>query len=167
MCAMFPGGPRPDGGQGEHGHCSRDRNCEGNRQEVLVDKRSGPGAVQVPSRGGRRYHWLGSGPVLSILAHALRQPQSRAFVALNSAFLLAKPNTVPLESLIHWLDTPASYPPAPLIWLCAQGCLGMKLGEERELVIPAHEGYGANGFPAWGIPAGGTLNFTIEVLKIE
>eukprot|EP00035_Acanthoeca_spectabilis_P020244 m.431837 g.431837 ORF g.431837 m.431837 type:complete len:118 (+) comp17354_c0_seq1:81-434(+) len=48
-----------------------------------------------------------------------------------------------------------------------QGCLGMKLGEERELVIPAHEGYGANGFPAWGIPAGGTLNFTIEVLKIE
>uniref|UniRef100_A0A7S3JMP9 peptidylprolyl isomerase n=1 Tax=Aureoumbra lagunensis TaxID=44058 RepID=A0A7S3JMP9_9STRA len=48
-----------------------------------------------------------------------------------------------------------------------QGCLGMKLGEIRELVIPASEGYGANGFPAWGIPPGGTLNFTLECLKIE
>eukprot|EP00999_Lentomonas_sp_LEN2_P001663 NODE_2742_length_511_cov_36.080729_g2692_i0.p1 GENE.NODE_2742_length_511_cov_36.080729_g2692_i0~~NODE_2742_length_511_cov_36.080729_g2692_i0.p1 ORF type:complete len:117 (-),score=25.38 NODE_2742_length_511_cov_36.080729_g2692_i0:85-435(-) len=48
-----------------------------------------------------------------------------------------------------------------------QGCLGMKLGEERELIIPAEEGYGSNGFPAWGIPPGGTLNFTIEILKIQ
>merc|ERR1712224_893911 len=47
-----------------------------------------------------------------------------------------------------------------------QGCLGMLEGEERELIIPADEGYGAAGFPAWGIPPGGTLNFTIEVLKI-
>ena len=28
----------------------------------------------------------------------------------------------------------------------------MQLGEERELVIPGHEGYGPRGFPAWGIP---------------
>merc|ERR1712173_129254 len=48
-----------------------------------------------------------------------------------------------------------------------QGCLGMKVGGIRELIIPAKEGYGDNGFPAWGIPRGGTLNFTIEVLKIE
>eukprot|EP00457_Paulinella_chromatophora_P019138 gb/GEZN01020706.1/.p1 GENE.gb/GEZN01020706.1/~~gb/GEZN01020706.1/.p1 ORF type:complete len:105 (-),score=19.00 gb/GEZN01020706.1/:302-616(-) len=48
-----------------------------------------------------------------------------------------------------------------------QGCLGMQLGETRELLIPAAEGYGEGGFPAWGIPAGGTLNFTIEVLKIN
>ena len=48
-----------------------------------------------------------------------------------------------------------------------QGCLGMKLGEVRKLRIPAHEGYGASGFPAWGIPAGGTLNFEIELLKVE
>jgi FKBP-type peptidyl-prolyl cis-trans isomerase len=47
-----------------------------------------------------------------------------------------------------------------------QGCLGMELGESRKLRIPADEGYGANGFPAWGIPAGGTLLFEIEVLSI-
>ena len=48
-----------------------------------------------------------------------------------------------------------------------QGCLGMQVGEVRELIIPAHEGYGANGFPAWGIPPGGTLNFTLECLSIQ
>eukprot|EP00669_Euglena_mutabilis_P013074 TRINITY_DN7821_c0_g1_i1.p3 TRINITY_DN7821_c0_g1~~TRINITY_DN7821_c0_g1_i1.p3 ORF type:complete len:119 (+),score=42.87 TRINITY_DN7821_c0_g1_i1:64-420(+) len=48
-----------------------------------------------------------------------------------------------------------------------QGCLGMALGEVRELLIPADEGYGQKGFPAWGIPPGGSLNFTIEVLKIQ
>ena len=47
-----------------------------------------------------------------------------------------------------------------------QGLLGMKLGEERQVVIPGHEGYGAGGFPAWGIPPNGTLDFTLEVLKI-
>ena len=34
------------------------------------------------------------------------------------------------------------------------------------LKIPADEGYGNAGFPAWGIPPGGTLYFEIEVLKI-
>lgn len=47
-----------------------------------------------------------------------------------------------------------------------QGCLGMKINEVRKLRIPAHEGYGKNGFPAWGIPPGGTLNFEIELLKV-
>ena len=47
-----------------------------------------------------------------------------------------------------------------------KGCLGMKVGEVRELVIPAAEGYGAGGFPAWGIPPGGTLTFTLECLAI-
>ena len=42
----------------------------------------------------------------------------------------------------------------------------MKLGETRKLRIPAHEGYGKNGFPAWGIPPGGTLLFEIEVLEV-
>ena len=48
-----------------------------------------------------------------------------------------------------------------------QGCLGMQVGEIRELDIPAHEGYGARGFPAWGIPPNGGLVFTIEVLRID
>eukprot|EP00322_Chrysochromulina_rotalis_P030880 CAMPEP_0115867562 /NCGR_PEP_ID=MMETSP0287-20121206/20830_1 /TAXON_ID=412157 /ORGANISM="Chrysochromulina rotalis, Strain UIO044" /LENGTH=122 /DNA_ID=CAMNT_0003322167 /DNA_START=24 /DNA_END=392 /DNA_ORIENTATION=- len=48
-----------------------------------------------------------------------------------------------------------------------QGLLGMQLGEERQVIIPAHEGYGAAGFPAWGIPPGGTLDFTLEVLEIK
>ena len=48
-----------------------------------------------------------------------------------------------------------------------QGCLGMKIGEERLLEIPAHEGYGENGFPQWGIPPGGTLFFTLECLAIK
>ena len=48
-----------------------------------------------------------------------------------------------------------------------QGLLGMKLGESRQVIIPAAEGYGAAGFPAWGIPPGGTLDFTLEVLAIK
>merc|ERR1712216_967397 len=48
-----------------------------------------------------------------------------------------------------------------------EGMLGMKLGEVRKLEIPAHEGYGEGGFPAWGIPPGGTLLFEIEVLSIN
>ena len=48
-----------------------------------------------------------------------------------------------------------------------QGCLGMAVGEVRQLDIPAHEGYGANGFPAWGIPKNGGLQFIIEILGIN
>mmetsp|Transcript_9122 Transcript_9122/g.23849 ORF Transcript_9122/g.23849 Transcript_9122/m.23849 type:complete len:184 (+) Transcript_9122:54-605(+) len=48
-----------------------------------------------------------------------------------------------------------------------QGCLGMQVGEERRLIIPAEEGYGKGGFPAWGIPPGGTLDFTLECLSID
>ena len=35
------------------------------------------------------------------------------------------------------------------------------------MIIPGAEGYGAAGFPAWGIPPNGTLDFELEVLKIE
>merc|ERR1719420_1834369 len=48
-----------------------------------------------------------------------------------------------------------------------QGCLGMQVGEERELLIPGHEAYGAAGFPAWGITPNATLNFTLECLSIK
>ena len=71
----------------------------------------------------------------------------------------------------HPISHPRTHPPprslCRVITGWDQGCLGMKIGEERELLIPAHEGYGAAGFPAWGIPPGGTLNFTLECLKIE
>mmetsp|Transcript_18928 Transcript_18928/g.29583 ORF Transcript_18928/g.29583 Transcript_18928/m.29583 type:complete len:96 (-) Transcript_18928:182-469(-) len=48
-----------------------------------------------------------------------------------------------------------------------QGCLGMQLGEVRKLDIPADEGYGSRGFPAWGIPPNGGLVFEIEILSIN
>merc|ERR1719261_946710 len=48
-----------------------------------------------------------------------------------------------------------------------QGALGMKVGEIRKLVIPANEGYGESGFPAWGIPPGGVLEFTIECISVQ
>lgn len=47
------------------------------------------------------------------------------------------------------------------------GVLGMKVKEVRDITIPAKEGYGVGGFPAWGIPPNGTLCFTIEVLNIN
>lgn len=47
-----------------------------------------------------------------------------------------------------------------------QGCLGMRVGETRALRIPADEGYGSGGFPAWGIPGGATLEFMLECLSI-
>merc|ERR1711865_106188 len=48
-----------------------------------------------------------------------------------------------------------------------QGLLGARIGETRKLDIPAKEGYGERGFPAWGIPPGGGLLFEIEVLSIN
>eukprot|EP01134_Creolimax_fragrantissima_P006863 CFRG6863T1 len=48
-----------------------------------------------------------------------------------------------------------------------QGCLGMKVGEVRKLIIPGHEGYGSKGFPAWGIPPNGTLDFTLECISVQ
>ncbi len=47
------------------------------------------------------------------------------------------------------------------------GCLGMRVGETRKLAIPAREGYGAAGFPQWGIPPNADLEFTIECLHIK
>jgi len=48
-----------------------------------------------------------------------------------------------------------------------QGCLGMKKGEVRHLEIPSAEGYGASGFPGWGIPENSGLRFEIEVITIK
>ena len=48
-----------------------------------------------------------------------------------------------------------------------QGLLGAATGESRKLDIPAEEGYGAKGFPAWGIPPNGGLYFEITVVEIK
>jgi U3 small nucleolar RNA-associated protein 21 len=47
------------------------------------------------------------------------------------------------------------------------GCLGMQIGERRVLQIPPQEGYGAAGFPAWNIPGGATLRFTLDCVSID
>lgn len=48
-----------------------------------------------------------------------------------------------------------------------KGVFGMKEGGVRVLKITPDEGYGAGGFPAWGIPPNGTLLFLIECLKVN
>ncbi|MEV7780357.1 FKBP-type peptidyl-prolyl cis-trans isomerase [Kitasatospora sp. NPDC088351] len=46
-----------------------------------------------------------------------------------------------------------------------QGVVGMKVGGRRELVIPAHLGYG-NQSPTPLIPAGSTLIFVVDLLGV-
>jgi hypothetical protein len=48
-----------------------------------------------------------------------------------------------------------------------KGAMGMRVNEVRKLRIPAAEGYGENGFPAWGIPPKAELEFELEVLSIK
>lgn len=45
------------------------------------------------------------------------------------------------------------------------GVLGMKVGEKRQLIIPARHGYGDTGIGS--IPGGATLIFEVELLKIN
>ena len=44
--------------------------------------------------------------------------------------------------------------------------VSLRTGEERLVTIGGDEGYGAKGFPAWGIAPMATLEFTLEMLKI-
>jgi FKBP-type peptidyl-prolyl cis-trans isomerase len=48
-----------------------------------------------------------------------------------------------------------------------EGCLTMKKGETSLLTLASHKGYGAKGFPAWGIKPNAPLKFEIEILKIN
>jgi FKBP-type peptidyl-prolyl cis-trans isomerase len=47
-----------------------------------------------------------------------------------------------------------------------QGVAGMKIGEQRKLTIPAHLGYGAQGFPG-AIPPNSTLVFDVELIAVK
>jgi FKBP-type peptidyl-prolyl cis-trans isomerase len=47
-----------------------------------------------------------------------------------------------------------------------EGVAGMKVGGKRELIIPAHLGYGQREIPGV-IPAGSILNFEVELLAVQ
>lgn len=47
------------------------------------------------------------------------------------------------------------------------GTRGMRVGERRQLRIPAAEAYGADGFTHWNIPPNKDLEFELEVMKIK
>ncbi|MCP6718949.1 MAG: FKBP-type peptidyl-prolyl cis-trans isomerase [Patescibacteria group bacterium] len=47
------------------------------------------------------------------------------------------------------------------------GILGMKVGEERKLVIPSELGYGETGTPGGPIPPNATLIFEVKLLSIN
>ena len=46
-----------------------------------------------------------------------------------------------------------------------EGVMGMKVGEKRELIIPASLGYGSRG-AGGAIPGGATLMFEVELFKV-
>lgn len=47
-----------------------------------------------------------------------------------------------------------------------EGVKGMKIGEKRQLLIPADMGYGATGTPGGPIPPNATLIFDVELLSV-
>ena len=47
-----------------------------------------------------------------------------------------------------------------------KGCVGMAVGESRELKIPAEEAYGKRGIPGWGIPGEASIRMTLQCVAI-
>eukprot|EP01113_Clastostelium_recurvatum_P013424 TRINITY_DN1709_c0_g2_i1.p1 TRINITY_DN1709_c0_g2~~TRINITY_DN1709_c0_g2_i1.p1 ORF type:complete len:120 (-),score=24.12 TRINITY_DN1709_c0_g2_i1:96-428(-) len=48
-----------------------------------------------------------------------------------------------------------------------EGFMSMQLGESARLTMTGDYAYGAQGFPAWGIPPHATLVFDVEILKFD
>ncbi|XP_077527426.1 uncharacterized protein LOC144138821 isoform X2 [Haemaphysalis longicornis] len=48
-----------------------------------------------------------------------------------------------------------------------EGCLSMQKHELSRLTICGLKAYGAQGFPAWGIPPNADLQFEIQILAIN
>ena len=48
-----------------------------------------------------------------------------------------------------------------------EGVMTMKVGETATFIMSPEYGYGAAGFPAWGIPKNAHLQFDIELLSAE
>jgi len=46
------------------------------------------------------------------------------------------------------------------------GLLGMRVGEVRQLFVPAEEAFGAKGLKSWGIPPGADLEFMVECIAV-
>jgi peptidylprolyl isomerase len=65
-----------------------------------------------------------------------------------------------------WNRGPTSFSLNQVIPGFSEGIAGMKVGGRRELVIPAHLGYGAQGAPPV-IPGGATLVFVIDLLAVS
>jgi len=48
-----------------------------------------------------------------------------------------------------------------------EGVMQMNIGETADLVMTGDYAYGAQGFPAWGIPPNAGLTFQIELLSAK
>jgi FKBP-type peptidyl-prolyl cis-trans isomerase len=139
-----------------------------------------PSAVAVPSPSSKREHEMEAVPGLKttrcILKASEKKPVVAKAVGVGSKVKVHAKGVLKESGKCFW-DTqekgggqhPFEYTAGMgrVITGWDQGCLGMKEGEQRLLEIPAPEGYGASGFPAWSIPPHASLLFTLECLSVE
>jgi U3 small nucleolar RNA-associated protein 21 len=122
------------------------------------------GMEAVPGLGTRRS---------TMVAGAGSAVEAGGRVTVHASGRLRPPNDLHGSGPVFWdTRTPGQLPftykagVGQVIEGWDHGCLGMREGETRLLHIPAAEGYGAAGFPAWGIPPHADLTFTLDCLKV-